>query len=89
MTTHDILVLFLLASRLPIYAYVIYRSWELRKSLVLISSMWLGAVGVVGMIGALTNSFLTNKIFANLVGTTFALCLFMLAYTSKQVKGKK
>lgn len=82
-------VIALLVSRLPIYAYVVYRAFFFRKKLVLISANWLGAVGFIGAIGAITNSFVHSQLYTNIVGIISSLALFMVAFTAKALKPKE
>lgn len=88
MNNETVFLIFLLASRLPIYAYVVYKAWTLRHKIVLISSNWLGAVALAGMMGALGNVF-ADKITSNILGSVFAFCLFMLGFTARELKRVK
>lgn len=83
--SHTWVIVFLLMSRLPIYMFVVIRAWQFRHSMVIISSKWLGCMASTAMIGALTNAF-GDKIVSNVVGSIFALSLFMLVYTAKELK---
>ena len=87
--SHELIVLtFLLLSRLPIYIFVIYKAWKFRNKLLLVSSFWLGAVGLTGMMGALGNTLRLPPIILNLLGTSFAFSLFFLAQTTQVLKVK-
>lgn len=79
----------LLMSRLPIYVYVIYKAWKFRNSMVLISTTWLGVMATAGAVGAITNTFVHEKLVTNLAGTIFAVALFMVGFTAKELIYKK
>lgn len=84
MESHDLAIIFLLMSRLPIYLFVIHKAWQYRHKIVLVSANWLGAVAFSGMLGALSNAF-GPRLLSNIFGTIFSLSLFMLAHTTKKL----
>ena len=85
---HNLLLIFLLLSRLPIYCFVVFRAFKYRHSMLIISSNWLGAVGFFGALGAMTNVY-GSKVTSNIIGTMFAFSLFGLAFTAKELKRVK
>lgn len=79
------IILLLLMARLPIYIYVIYKAYKLRKSIVLINSMAMGYIGFFGLALALVNSFDAHVVIRNLIGTLFSFAFFYLAITAKKL----
>lgn len=91
MSNHELFVFFLLLSRLPLYTYIVIRAWKFRHSFIIVSSFWLGAMGSLAMITALTNAF-GSRLVSNILGFMFGISIFMLTYTAKELKrieGKK
>lgn len=84
--SHEIAIILLLVSRLPIYFYVIYKAWKFRNSLVIISARWLGLMATAGAVGAIANAFVDIKVLVNVVGTIFSFSLFMVGFTAKELK---
>lgn len=86
---HDLSIILLLFSRLPIYCYVLHKSWKYRNSLVIISAKWLGIMATAGTLGALANTLSPNILIVNLIGTVFAISMFMVGFTARELKRAK
>lgn len=86
---HDLAIILLLLSRLPIYFYVLHRAWEYRNSLIIISAKWLGIMATAGAVGAMANAFSPNRLLVNVIGTIFAISMFMVGFTAKELKRVK
>jgi len=82
MTTVTLLVLL---SKLPVYIYVVVRAWKFRHSLIIISANWLGSLAFMGAISALAVAS-TSKMYAGMIAYGVVFCLFMLAYTAKEIR---
>lgn len=87
MSTETALIL-LLISRLPIYLYVLWRAFQFRNSLILISAKYLGLMATTGAMGAISNVY-GNRALTNIIGTLFSLSLFCVAFTAKELKKVK
>ena len=85
MSNDELFIFFLLLSRIPLYTYIVVRAWKFRHSLIIISSFWLGAMGSLAMITALTNAF-GGRLLSNALGFLFGISIFMLTYTAKELK---
>ena len=81
----DYTVFLLLISRLPLYAFVFYKAWQFRKSVIVISSLWLGLLAVSAIITAFTTTFAATPI-RNIVAYSVAISMFMLALTARELK---
>lgn len=73
-------------SRLPLYAYVVYKAYKYKNALVLVSANWLLVAGFSAAIGGLANAFVDQKIIVNLFGFMFAISFYMVALTAKEIK---
>lgn len=84
MSETTILVL-LVVSRLPLYGYAAYKAWAYRRSIVVISTLWLGLIVFASMAIGVSNAFASDFI-TGLGSYLLAFSVFMLAYTAKPVK---
>lgn len=84
---NEITILILL-SKLPIYVYVIHKAFKYRHSLVVISANWLGGLAFMGAISSLAVAT-TNKTYAGAIAYGVVFCLFMLAFTAREIKQKE
>lgn len=82
-------LILLLLGRLPLYGYVFYRAWKFRKSAVVISSFWLGALALSAMASATASALSVSALNRNLIGFSVAISMFMLALTARELKVKK
>lgn len=81
------LTLLILLSKLPVYLYVIHRAWKFRHSLIIISANWLGALAFMGCISSIAVAT-TNKLLSGVIAYGVVFCLFMLAYTAREIRRK-
>jgi hypothetical protein len=81
------LTFLVLMSKVPVYLYVIYRAIKYRHSLVIISANWLGALAFMGAISSIAVAT-SNKTYSGLIAYGVVFCLFMLAFTAKEIRRK-
>lgn len=86
MSHQDTFVILLLASRLPFYFYVIYKTYKFRHSLAIIESRLLGITATFAVTGAFVNALFVNKPLANTIGWLFSFFLFLTAVKAKELK---
>jgi uncharacterized membrane protein len=67
---------------------VIHRAYKFRHSLVVISANWLGALSFMGAISAISLQTF-DKFTTGLIAYGVIFCLFMLAFTAKELKNKE
>lgn len=84
---NDTQIILLLLSRALLYAYVLYKAWKYRQSVVVISAFWLGTMAVAAMLAAFSTTF-ADQIVRTFSGYTIALTMFMVAHTSKEMEPK-
>lgn len=82
----ELVYIFLFMSRLPLYAFVIWKMWRYRHSMIVIPSRWLGLTAVFAVLGATLSVFTEAPLVGSAIGYLFSLSLFYTAYVSKQVK---
>lgn len=80
-----LVTLLVLMSKIPVYIYVVYKAYKYRHSLIVISANWLGSLAFMGAISALAVAS-TNRTYSGIIAYGVVFCLFMLAYTSKEIR---
>lgn len=86
MSHEDVFITLLLISRLPLYAFVIYKMYRYRHSLIIIQSNLLGVTATLACVGAMFNALVDVKPLTNVIGWAFSFFLFLTAVKAKELK---